>query len=162
MYLLKRLFIFSLLFVTLITEAKADFKGKVVKVIDGDTIDVLTYKKQQIRIRLLDIDAPESRQAYGNVSKKYLASLIAGNKVLVKEKGKDVYKRTLGTIFYNSININAKMVENGYAWAYRYKGIAKNKKMVELESIAKQKQRGLWKDKKPIAPWDFRYQNRYR
>lgn len=161
MLLLKRFFIFSVLFISLILPVHADIRGKVVKVIDGDTIDILTSQKQKIRIRLLDIDAPESRQAYGNASKKYLASLIAGNTVSVKEKGKDVYKRTLGTIIYNNVNINAKMVENGYAWAYRYKGKANSKKMVELESIAKQNRRGLWKDKKPIAPWDFRYQNRH-
>lgn len=161
MNLFKYFFISIILFLSLITQVNADFKGKVVKVIDGDTVDVLTSQKQKIRIRLLDIDAPESRQAYGNVSRKYLASLIAGKNVFVKGNKKDIYRRTLGTIFYNKININAKMVENGYAWAYRHKGIANSKKMVKLESIAKQNKRGLWQDKKPIAPWNFRYQNRY-
>lgn len=161
MNLFKYFFISIILFLSLITQVNADFKGKVVKVIDGDTVDVLTPQKQKIRIRLLDIDAPESRQAYGNVSRKYLASLIAGKNVFVKGNKKDIYRRTLGTIFYNKININAKMVENGYAWAYRHKGIANSKKMVKLESIAKQNKRGLWQDKKTIAPWDFRYQNRY-
>lgn len=161
MNLFKYFFISIILFLSLITQVNADFKGKVVKVIDGDTFDVLTPQKQKIRIRLLDIDAPESRQAYGNVSRKYLASLIAGKNVFVKGNKKDIYRRTLGTIFYNKININAKMVENGYAWAYRHKGIANSKKMVKLESIAKQNKRGLWQDKKTIAPWDFRYQNRY-
>lgn len=160
MNLFKHFSICIFLILSFISQVNADFKGKVVKIIDGDTIDVLTPQKQKIRVRLLDIDAPESRQAYGNVSRKHLASLIAGKNVFVKENKKDIYHRTLGTIFYNKININAKMVENGYAWAYRHKGIANNKRMVKLESIAKQNKRGLWNDKNPIAPWDFRYQNR--
>ncbi|OCG41958.1 thermonuclease family protein [Gilliamella sp. Bif1-4] len=157
---LKPLFICIILFFLSNTLVYADFNGKVVKVIDGDTVDILTIKKQKIRVRLLDIDAPESKQAYGNVSRKYLASLVAGKNVFVKENKKDIYKRTLGTIFLNKVNINAKMVEQGYAWAYRYKGVANNKMMVKLETRAKQNKKGLWKDKHPIAPWDFRHNNK--
>ncbi|OCG38103.1 hypothetical protein A9G26_00395 [Gilliamella sp. Bim1-2] len=157
---LKHLLICIILFFLSNTLVYADFNGKVVKVIDGDTVDILTIKKQKIRVRLLDIDAPESKQAYGNVSRKYLASLIAGKNVFVKENKKDIYKRTLGTIFLNKVNINAKMVEKGYAWAYRYKGVANNKMMVKLETRAKQNKKGLWKDKHPIAPWDFRHNNK--
>ena len=156
----KNFFLAIVLFFIVISQVQADFDGKVVKVIDGDTVDILTPKKQKVRVRLLDIDAPESRQAYGNAARKYLASLIAGKNVFVKENKKDIYQRTLGTIFLNQININAKMVESGFAWAYRYKGVANNKNMVKLESKAKQNEKGLWKDKHPIAPWDFRYRNK--
>ena len=156
----KNFFLAIVLFFIVISQVQADFNGKVVKVIDGDTVDILTPKKQKVRVRLLDIDAPESRQAYGNAARKYLASLIAGKNVFVKENKKDIYQRTLGTIFLNQININAKMVESGFAWAYRYKGVANNKNIVKLESKAKQNKKGLWKDKHPIAPWDFRYRNK--
>lgn len=156
----KNFFLAIVLFFIVISQVQADINGKVVKVIDGDTVDILTPKKQKVRVRLLDIDAPESRQAYGNAARKYLASLIAGKNVFVKENKKDIYQRTLGTIFLNQININAKMVESGFAWAYRYKGVANNKNMVKLESKAKQNKKGLWKDKHPIAPWDFRYRNK--
>ena len=156
----KNFFLAIVLFFIVISQVQADFNGKVVKVIDGDTVDILTPKKQKVRVRLLDIDAPESQQAYGNAARKYLATLIAGKNVFVKENKKDIYQRTLGTIFLNQININAKMVESGFAWAYRYKGVANNKNMVKLESKAKQNKKGLWKDKHPIAPWDFRYRNK--
>lgn len=156
----KNFFLAIVLFFIVISQVQADFNGKVVKVIDGDTVDILTPKKQKVRVRLLDIDAPESRQAYGNAARKYLATLIAGKNVFVKENKKDIYQRTLGTIFLNQININAKMVESGFAWAYRYKGVANNKNMVKLESKAKQNRKGLWRDKHPIAPWDFRYRNK--
>lgn len=159
MFLLKQFLIFLILVNSLTSLAFADFKGRVIKVIDGDTIEILVPKKRTVRVRLLDIDAPERQQAYGNISKKYLASLISGKTVFVKENKKDIYKRTLGTIFYNGTNINMKMVKNGYAWAYRYKGIANNKKMVELEYKARKNKIGLWKDKNPIAPWNFRSLN---
>lgn len=157
---LTRLFACIILFCLSTTFAYSDFSGKVVKVIDGDTVDILTANKQKIRVRLLDIDAPESKQAYGNASRKYLASLIAAKNVFVKESKKDIYERSLGTIFLNEMNINEKMVENGYAWAYRYKGVANNKLMVKLETRAKQNKKELWKDKHPIAPWNYRYNKR--
>lgn len=156
MYFLRKSLLI-LLFVV-IGQAQADFNGKVVKVIDGDTVDILTNKK--IRVRLLDIDAPERRQAYGNASRKYLASLIAGKTVYVKENKKDIYQRTLGVIYLKQVNINAKMVENGFAWAYRFKGVASNKNMEKLELKARQNKKGLWKDKHPIALWDFRYRKK--
>lgn len=156
MYFLRKSLLI-LLFVV-IGHAQADFNGKVVKVIDGDTVDILTNKK--IRVRLLDIDAPERRQAYGNASRKYLASLIAGKTVYVKKNKKDIYQRTLGVIYLKQVNINAKMVEDGFAWAYRFKGVASNKNMEKLELKARQNKKGLWKDKHPIAPWDFRYRKK--
>ena len=156
----RTFFLSIALFFIVINQVHADLNGKIVKVIDGDTVDILTPEKQKIRVRLLDIDAPESRQAYGNASKKYLASLIAGKSVFVKENKKDIYQRTLGTIYLEQININAKMVENGFAWAYRYKGVVNNNNMLKLESKAKQNKKGLWKDKHPIAPWEFRYRNK--
>lgn len=160
MYFLRKFLLSIALFLTVISQVQADFNGKVIKVIDGDTVDILTPNKQKIRVRLLDIDAPESQQAYGKTSRKYLASLIAGKNVFVQESNKDIYQRTLGTIYLEQININAKMVANGFAWAYRYKGIVNNNNMLKLESKAKQNKKGLWKDKRPIAPWEFRYRNK--
>ena len=51
-------------------------EGKVVKVIDGDTIDVLDNTSTKHRIRFYGIDAPESKQAYGQKAREFLASMI--------------------------------------------------------------------------------------
>lgn len=148
----------SLFFLLLLISSSvlADFSGQVIKVIDGDTVDILTTENEKIRVRLFGIDAPERGQAYANKSKLFLASLISGKDVLVKENEKDIYHRSLGTIFYRDKNINAKMVENGYAWAYRYRNKATDESMVKLEEKAKQQHLGLWQDSNPIAPWDFK------
>ena len=65
MYFLRKCLLSIALFLTVISQVHADFNGKVIKVIDGDTVDILTPKKQKIRVRLLDIDAPESQQEIG-------------------------------------------------------------------------------------------------
>lgn len=128
--------------------------GKVVKVSDGDTITVLTSDKTQYKIRLNDIDAPEKKQAFGNKSKDNLAKYIAGKTVKVEYKTKDKYKRILGTIYYNNIDINLKQVKDGFAWVY--KKYSKNQDYYNAEKLARENKKGLWIDKNPIAPWEFR------
>ena len=125
--------------------------GKVVSTHDGDTITIL-QGKQQVKVRLYGIDAPELKQPYGKKSKQFLANFIAGEVVEVDENGKDRYKRTIGTIYFNDKDINAQMVENGYAWAYR----KFSKKYAPQESKAKSQKLGLWRDKEPIPPWEWR------
>ena len=84
-----------------------------------------------------------------------MANLIAGEVVEVNESGKDRYKRMIGTIYLNGKDINAQMVENGYAWAYR----KFSKKYTAHESKAKSQKLGLWRDKEPIPPWEWRREN---
>lgn len=125
--------------------------GKVVSIHDGDTITVLQGKRQ-IKVRLFGIDAPELKQPYGKKSKQFLVNLVAGQMVEVEESGEDRYKRTIGTIYLNGTDISAQMVENGYAWVYR----KFSKKYTPQESKAKKQGLGLWRDKEPIPPWEWR------
>ena len=142
----------SILLLAMLYASLFAFSGEVVSIHDGDTITILTEKKQQIKVRLFGIDAPELKQPYGKKSKQFLANLIASEVVEVEENGKDRYKRTIGTIYVNGTDINAQMVENGYAWAYR----KFSKKYTPQESKAKSQKLGLWQDKEPIPPWEWR------
>lgn len=127
-------------------------EGKVIKVSDGDTITILNPQKQQVKVRLYGIDAPEKKQAYGNKSRKFLSNLIAGKIVEVKEKGKDKYKRILGIVYLDGQDINSKMVSSGYAWAFvKYSNLYINE-----EVASKNQKLGLWQDKEPVAPWEYR------
>ncbi len=72
--------------------------GKVVKVADGDSITVLDSTNIQHRIRLQGIDAPERKQAFGNASRKHLATLVAGKQVTVKWVKRDRYGRIVGFV----------------------------------------------------------------
>lgn len=127
------------------------FSAKVIKISDGDTITVLS-DKEQTKVRLYGIDAPEKKQDYGQKSRQFLASLIAGQVVEVESKGKDRYKRTLGIIHHKGQDINAQMVLNGYAWAYAKYSII----YVDHERLARENKRGLWQSSDPTPPWEWR------
>lgn len=147
----------------LTAQAHADFSGKVVRISDGDTITVLDSSNTQQRVRLNQIDAPESSQAFGQRSRQNL-SFIHNQVVYVVEDSKDRYGRTLGTVylmqngkmpirhFRNSVNY--KQVKDGYAWVYRQ--YAKDKTLIADETAARLAKRGLWADPNPVPPWDYR------
>lgn len=141
----------QMLFLVLAALSLLAHPAKVIKISDGDTIAIL-QGKQQIKVRLFGIDAPELKQPYGKKSKQFLTNLIAGEVVEVKENGKDRYKRTIGIVYLGNTDMNAQMVENGYAWAYR----KFSKKYTPQESKAKKQGLGLWRDKEPIPPWEWR------
>ena len=131
-----------------------ELKGKIIHVSDGDTVHLLTDKKEKIKIRLNDIDAPESKQAFGNKSKENLKKYIYQKDVIVEYKKKDQYKRVLGTIYYQNRDINLQQVKDGYAWVY--KKYSKNPTYFKAEQEARSKKIGLWSDRNPIEPWVFR------
>lgn len=131
----------------------ADFSGKVVGVSDGDTITVLK-DREQVKVRLVEIDAPEKGQAFGNRSKQALSELVRGKQVEIRERGTDRYGRTLGRIYQSGLDVNAEMVRRGMAWVYvKY---VKDKRLNQLEAEARKQRRGLWADEDPVPPWEWR------
>ena len=143
--------IFLLLTTILVAET---ITGKVISVTDGDTIKILDEKNKVYKIRLNDIDAPEKKQAFGNKSKENLSKYIAGENVRVEYYKLDRYKRILGTVYFKDKDINKQQIIDGYAWVY--KKYSKNNEYINQERISKKHKRGLWKDEKPIEPWEYR------
>jgi endonuclease YncB( thermonuclease family) len=139
----------------------ADLQGVVVRVVDGDTLIVLSGN-DQYRVRLLDIDAPESKQPFGQRAKQELLKLTAHKNVIVKGDAVDRYGRSLGTLYIapvirpEQVSINEVMVKEGMAWAYRYKGKATSGLIARIESEAKGEGKGLWQDPEPVEPWKWR------
>jgi endonuclease YncB( thermonuclease family) len=134
-------------------EPKKIIKGKVVNISDGDTITVLTKNNQNKKIRLYGIDAPERKQAYGNLSKKHLTKMVAGKQVEVKIYDTDKYGRSVGVVSNKKKNINKQMVKDGYAWNYKkYNKLSDRKDYERAERNARGRKAGLWKDKKPVNP----------
>lgn len=133
--------------------ALADFSGTVVRIVDGDTLDVLVANRP-VRVRLAQIDAPERAQAYGTRSRQALSAMTFRQVVTVADAGADHYGRQLGTIFVAGANINAAMVDRGMAWAYRQ--YLADRSLIRLEQQARAARRGLWNDPVPVAPWLFR------
>lgn len=129
-------------------------EGKVIGISDGDTIKLL-HKRKTLKIRLFGIDCPERNQAFGKKAKTFTATNTFEKHVSIIVHGKDRYGRILGEVLLpNGKNLNEELLENGYAWHYsRY---SQSRKFDQLESSARKEKRGLWQDKDPIPPWEFR------
>ncbi|EIB3311927.1 thermonuclease family protein [Campylobacter upsaliensis] len=139
-----------------------ELTGKVSKVIDGDTIELLAKTSKEnpynhitkLKIRLYGIDAPELKQAYGKEAKEYLSALVLKQEVSLIIENKDKYDRFVGTIFLKGQDINKEMVKNGYAHAYE----SFSKKYLAEQADAKMFKLGLWQDEKAVKPSEFRKQ----
>ena len=129
-------------------------------VIDGDTIRIKSQK-----IRLFGIDAPESKQTCDKHGQSWqcgvdatarLKALIQRNPVRCEIRDTDRYGRLVGICFVNDIEINAWMVRNGYAVAYRQYG---GGRYDGEEALAKKEGQGVW-GSRFIQPKDFRLENK--
>ena len=145
--------LFLFIFLTLTIKAET-LIGRVFRVADGDIITVLDEAKTQHKIRLDKIDAPEKKQAYGEVSKKYLSQLVFGKEVKVLWDKKDRYGRILGEVYCGSTNVNLQMVRCGYAWHYKHYDNTPTYALAE--EAASTKKLGLWQDPNPMPPYEFR------
>ncbi len=140
--------------VALSCTAWADSTGLVVSVHDGDTLTVLV-DKQQITVRLAEIDAPELRQAFGNRSKQSLADLCFQVTAKVELVARDRYGRSVGKVKCREVDASAHQVALGMAWVYdRYS--KPGSPLYRLQDAAKAAKRGLWVDNDPVAPWEWR------
>jgi len=128
--------------------------GNVVGISDGDTITVLQPDKTQLKVRLAEIDCPEKKQPFGAKAKEALSDKIFGKHVDVEWTKKDRYGRVIGKVYLNGRYINQEMVEEGWAW--HYTEYSNSQKMADAQAYAKSHKLGLWADKHPVAPWDFR------
>ena len=91
------------------TVGAAELDGPVVRILDGDTIEVLHNNHAEI-IRLSGIDCPEKRQAYGQKAKHAASVLAFGKDVTIQTHGLDKYRRTLGDVILpGGINLNSNL-----------------------------------------------------
>ena len=143
-----------LLFLLGIQVSASSFSGRVVKVLDGDTIEVLLADKIE-RIRLSEIDCPEKGQPFGQASKRLVLKLAAGKIVTVNVHTVDRYGRIVGEVILpEGLNLNAHLVAEGYAWHYKY--YSDNPALAQLEIRAKIRKAGLWEEPNPVPPWEWR------
>jgi micrococcal nuclease len=131
-------------------------KGKVTKVVDGDSIVVKSSSGEET-IHLEGIDAPEFKQSGGDEATSYLKKLLKDKDVEVRWAKRDSFKRILGMVYVEDTFINLEMINKGWAWHFdRYN---KSGQLAEAQKTAKAAKLGLWKETDPTAPWDFRKAN---
>lgn len=129
------------------------------RIVDGDTLAIGSTK-----FRLQGIDAPETDQVCLNANgvrwtcgieaRDQLVAHVAGREIRCSSNGIDAYRRTLGTCYLAGEDLNAWMVQDGWALAY----VKYSKAYVRAEEDARTHQSGLWQGAF-IAPWDWRHRN---
>lgn len=140
--------------------AERKIAGKVIRVSDGDTIAVLDEYKSTYKIRFEGIDAPESKQDFGQKSKKSLSDMVFGKQVVVITSKVDKYGRFVGKVMLGETDINLEQLKGGFAW--HYKKYADEQKEADrilyakIETEAKAAKLGLWAYSEPTPPWDWR------
>ena len=136
---------------------------RVSSVQDGDSLVIQrasSGSKDEFRLRLYAIDAPESDQKFGRDAREYLGHLVRGRTDLVVEPvDTDRYGRLVGILYYRAAgrqqSVNRMMVEQGLArWYSRYGGRELGVDQAERE--AKRRGRGIWGSGRQVAPWDHR------
>jgi endonuclease YncB( thermonuclease family) len=131
----------------------------VVGVQDGDTLTArcgAAGKYEQVKIRLSGIDAPEKVQPFGNASRQHLAELCFQQQTKITTRAKDRYGRTVADVECSGQDAGESQVKAGMAWTYTQyaKGYTH---LPTLQADARARKIGLWADKSPVAPWEFRH-----
>jgi endonuclease YncB( thermonuclease family) len=151
------------------TTHAAELFGTVVAVADGDTLTLLDASRQQHKIRLSGIDAPERRQAYGERSRQHLATIVFQKRARVVWDKRDRYRRIVGRVYAAqcgdggcaySVDAGLEQIRAGLAWHYkqyqRDQSPAERVRYAALEDEARARGEGLWKDADPVPPWNYR------
>jgi len=132
----------------------------VVGVSDGDTIAVLDDAKIQHKIRFAGIDAPEKGQAFGERWKQSLSAFVFQKRVEAPSHKKDRYGREVCAVYVNLRDVGLEQIRAGMAWHYKeyqHEQTTHDRLVYrDEEENAKARRVGLWKDTKPVPPWEWR------
>ncbi|MDE2118779.1 MAG: thermonuclease family protein [Betaproteobacteria bacterium] len=169
---MRALLLFLLLACTFSTARAEEFSAKVIAVLDGDTVLVLrgckrvepeapgTHRRppcggsQKVKVRLVNIDAPEKAQEYGMASRQSLAEMVLRKQVQVSSQAMDEYGRMVAQIEAGGLKVNEEQVRRGMAWEYSH--FHSDRHFIALQHEAQQARRGLWAQSSPMPPWQWR------
>jgi len=161
---MNRLFLsVAMLLMAALPASAETLRGMVKAVHDGDTVVLVGRGTGRVTVRLYGVDAPETRkpdspgQPFGSQAKRVLMFKVLGKEVTAEVQDRDQYGRTVGVLKLAGRDINAEMVTEGMAWAYRqFLGGPYASRYIQLEEQARRQHRGLWRDPNPLPPWAFR------
>lgn len=135
----------------------AGWMAMVTDVSDGDSFKARRGTRN-VRVRLYGIDSPELAQSYGHEARQTARDLLSDREVRVEPLYRDSYNRDVALVYAGDVLVNLELARSGAAWVYtRYC----NEKIIcarlkEAESAAKAARRGLWRERKPEPPWQWR------
>ena len=121
---------------------------KVRRVIDGDTFEAETGEK----VRLIGINAPEISDIFGQEAKQYLSDLIENKTVDLQadnsSNNRDRYQRLLRYVILEGVDINKKMVSDGFAFAFLKYNFSKSTEYKHAQILSREANKGIWGDSK--------------
>jgi endonuclease YncB( thermonuclease family) len=159
-------FAVTLCALTGVASPQATLTGLVVGVTDGDTLTLLDDSKQQHQIRLAGIDAPESGQPFGNRAKQSLAALAFARRAEVNRPKTDRCGRRVCKVTVGGVDVGLERIRRGMAWHFtrheKEQSAEDRATYAAAEIEARQAGRGLWRDRMPVPPWEWREGQRKR
>lgn len=142
--------------VTYARPAEEVFEGTVVRIIDGNTVEVLTENDERCQVLLHEIDCPELGQAFGLEAKSFMEKTLLNEKVVVKIVAKDRWGNRLAVVSKNAkTDVRIALLKEGLAWTAERNP---NEAFEKLRTEAEQRGRGLWSETQPTPPWSYRRQ----
>jgi len=135
--------------------------GKVITVIDGNKIEILTDQGEKLLIKLSEVDSPELGQEFGDEALAYTSKFCLNKMVEIDVVGKDRKGIRLGIVrLRNGKQLNTSLLKSGLAWYSHHCIDLCEMKLIETK--AKKKKLGLWIDENPTPPWIYRRQQSMR
>jgi micrococcal nuclease len=130
--------------------------GKVIAVVDGNTLEISGPDDQVHKIILSGVDSPELGQEFGTEAKKFLEKLLLSKDVTLQFTGKDRSGSSLAVVKINGkADVRIALLKEGLAWTSE-----KNSEnhLEAYKTWAQRKGKGLWKQTNPVPPWTYRRQ----
>lgn len=150
----------TLLFVSATLAQAITINGRVVRVVDGDTVILREAGGREVTVRVQGIDAPESGQPHGKDATKYLTMLALDKEVTADCPKKDQYGRLVCRIISKGADVAQSMLWAGWAWHYKFyqneQTEADRARYASAEDFAREGKLGLWADASAVAPWEYR------
>lgn len=148
----------TLLWACAATVAAETVSGTVRRVRDGDSLQLHSPQAGTIELRIAGIDAPELRQPRGKDARRALAHACLGRLAQAEVQDRDRYGRVVARVRCAGVDVGRSQVREGHAWVYRRYN--HDPALPALEDSARLAHRGLWSERHPQPPWEYRARRR--
>lgn len=127
---------------------------KVISVLDGNTIEILTSDGERTKVLLHGIDSPEEGQSYSAEARQLLESLLLNKMITLVDRGKDRHGNRMVEVNANGIpDPQREMLRLGLAWTTH-----PDEELESIKEHARKLGMGLWTEENPTPPWLYRRQ----
>jgi micrococcal nuclease len=135
------------------------WEGYVTGTADGDSFKVAKGKGgRAYEVRLYGIDSPEYGQPNWQEARALTKKLVLGKFVNIEPLDTDRYGRIIALVRQQGQLVNSELVRNGLAWVYpqycQAQPLCNDLKV--LEQAARKQRLGVWREKAPTPPWQWR------